>query len=79
MKYHFSRIQESFSIIRSIERGEPQPTALNRISCDYWEQMQKQSEQVYLDALKCGTGYATITATPPKLEHIPIAKVMKLK
>lgn len=40
-----SRLEEAFRILRSIERGEPQPTASHRqAEREYWERKAAQAE-----------------------------------
>ena len=41
-----SRIEEAFRILRSIERGEPQPTASHRqAEREYWEYWERKAAQ----------------------------------
>jgi len=42
-----SRIEEAFRILRSIERGEPQPTESHRqAEREYWERRAAQAESL---------------------------------
>lgn len=42
---YMSRIEEAFRILRSIERGEPQPTASHReAEREYWDRKAAQAE-----------------------------------
>jgi hypothetical protein len=74
-----SRIYKSFLITRSIERGEPQPTALDKLAAEHIENMNKALEQQLTDMLTHGQGFAKQTSWPPKLEHVPYKGIIRTR
>lgn len=73
-----SRIQDAFLVTRSIERGEPQPTALDKLVTEHMKNMSATIEQQFTDMLTFGHGFAELTSFPPKLKRLPFQGVVRI-
>lgn len=64
-----SRIETAFQVTLSIELGEPQPTALDKLVAEHMRNMSMNIEQKFTDTLTFGNGFSKQTSFPQKLKY----------